>query len=65
MIFFHNSHFFILLYLTNGKKMGRQCAEDLVLVAGDRVQPIDVKHPVGVNSHEDAAHVGVDEVADQ
>ena len=45
--------------------MGRQSAKDLVLVAGDGVQAVDVKHPIWVNSDQDAAHVGVDEVADQ
>ena len=45
--------------------MGRECAEHLVLVSGHCVQTVNIKHAVRVDSNQDAAHVGVDEVADQ
>ena len=46
----------------NGEEMRREGAEDLVLVLGHRLQPVDVEHPVGVDSHQDRPGVRVDEV---
>ena len=42
--------------------MGWQGAKNLILVLSHRVQPVDVEHTVGVDSHQDGARVGVDQV---
>ena len=45
---------------SKGKQMRWKCAQNLPIIFVDTVQSIDVKHPPGINSHQQIANVRVD-----
>ena len=42
--------------------MRGKSSQNLVFILSHCVQPVDVKHTVGVDSHENASNIGVDQV---